>query len=225
MILRNQEIRIVIVILSLVLSGSFINTDPVSVSRNAEAASSLTQTNHNDFNNGTLDNLVMEGNGPDAELRLYNSPELWSSKVPDGKPTAGEVHEMAPIWGTDKVLLFGGWDSNVDEVNETWVYDLSENTWTDMNPFNRPDGRTGPGLASIYGTKKIFLFGGWNETSYNDTWVYDFEVNNWTKMHPQNSPFARSNHAVASIWGDDKILLFSGSFLSDTWIYDLSENS
>ncbi|OGU58324.1 MAG: hypothetical protein A2X64_09910 [Ignavibacteria bacterium GWF2_33_9] len=54
------------------------------------------------------------------------------------------------------------------------------------------------------------------------------QTGKWTQLFPQNSPEGRDSHGMAYL-GDDKILLFGGTdkynLLSDTWIYDLSENT
>jgi hypothetical protein len=68
------------------------------------------------------------------------------------------------------VLLFGGYDGDFD--GETWVYDLSENTWTQKFPSASPSVRYSHALASLEGDQ-VLLFGGnqWDEY-VNDTWVY-----------------------------------------------------
>ncbi len=133
-------------------------------------------------------------------------------------PSARGMHAMARI-GDDKVLLFGGDDSSLDD--ETWVYDLSNHTWTQMSPKTSPAARYTHAMARI-GDDKILLFGGSNGTANDETWVYDLSDNTWTQMSPTTSPSARSSHAMARI-GDDKVLLFGGyasSDLGDTWVYD-----
>lgn len=54
------------------------------------------------------------------------------------------------------------------------------------------------------------------------------QTGKWTQLFPKNSPPGRDSHGMAYL-GDDKILLFGGTdkynLLSDTWIYDLSENT
>ena len=63
------------------------------------------------------------------------SQDLWYCSNPNPSPWWRKDHAMAYIGG-DKVLLHGGWDDDASypTTGDTWVYDLSSNTWTDMNP-------------------------------------------------------------------------------------------
>jgi len=70
-------------------------------------------------------------------LVLYLTAKLmaaddWTQKNPSTKPSARNIHTMAYI-GNGKVLLYGGLTES-GKNGETWIYDLSENTWTQMNP-------------------------------------------------------------------------------------------
>ena len=73
-------------------------------------------------------------------LGLLLAPALhaqsnWTLKSPATKPSARLEHAMASLGG-DQVLLFGGFDGSFDD--ETWVYDLSDNTWTLQKPATKP---------------------------------------------------------------------------------------
>ena len=159
-------------------------------------------------------------------VSAVDAADDWTQKSPAGgvKPSVRDSHAMAYI-GDNKVLLFGGYDGS--NKGDTWVYNLSTNTWTDQNPQgDKPSARYYPAMAYI-GGDKVLSFGGRSGSSqYNDTWVYDFSANTWTDQNPQgDKPSARNSHAMAYI-GDDKVLLFGGyPNVNDTWVYDLSENT
>jgi hypothetical protein len=165
------------------------------------------------------------------------STNTWTQKTPNTSPSRRAWFAMASVYGYDKVVLFGGgWDSPNDCTNDTWVYDLSENNWTQKDPINRPIRSKRHAMASIFGDDKVVLFGGTNGVrgyNYNDTWVYDLSANSWTQKKPTFPPGVRDSHAMASIDGEDKILLFGGRiysstgtyYLNDTWIYDLNDNT
>ncbi len=209
----------------LVLEGVEINS--------VKADSSWTQPWDSDFRNGTLDNLEIIGSGSAAELRLAPSiPTVkWIKKTTANGPSPRSFHAMATIWGTDKVLLYGGYGgvNNTKCLNDTWIYDWSDNTWTEKKPTTSSPIRESHAIATIWGTKKVLFFGG--DENY-DTWVYDYNSNTWTKKNPINHPTGRGDHAMAPIWGTDKILLFGGMwgddieyYCDDTWVYDLSDNN
>ena len=89
------------------------------------AGSTWSQTSDVDFKNGTLNNLIIKGNGEDAELRnVFSVPPGWYEKKLSVKPSPRHRTQMASIYGTDKVLLFGG-GYGMTSLGDTWVYDLS----------------------------------------------------------------------------------------------------
>ena len=140
---------------------------------------------------------------------------------------------MAYIGG-DQVLLFGGYDGSNDD--ETWVYDLSDNTWTKQSPTAKPSARYLHALANI-GGDQVLLFSGWDGSYDDETWVYDLSEDDWTQQSPTTNPSARYAHAMAYIgghgpaewqgyspaeWQGDQVLLFGGDDGSnddETWVY------
>lgn len=152
-----------------------------------------------------------------------HAQDNWNNQNPATKPQALAGHAMAFI-GDDKVMIFGGYGiSGVSD--ETWIYDLSDNSWTQKIQAIKPSARWEHPMAYI-GDDKVLLFGGDNDGSFlGDTWIYDLSDNTWTLKNPGTSPSARSQHAMANI-GGDQVLLFSGNgFGADTWVYDLSDNT
>ena len=148
-------------------------------------------------------------------------------------PSARYDHAMAYL-GEDQVLLFGGYDGAYDD--ETWVYDLSDNTWTNQAPVSSRSAAewtaSAPSVRSLHamaylGGDQALLFGGYDTGNYyGDTWVYDLSANTWTNQFPVG-PSARDLHAVAYLGGDQAFLFggWNGSFLGDTWVYDLGTNT
>jgi hypothetical protein len=129
--------------------------------------------------------------------------------------------------GEDQVLLFGG--EQVDTLYaETWIYDLSDNVWTQKTPPLSPSAREAHGLVSIGGDQAL-MFGGVAEYVLSgETWIYDLNENAWTQKSPTISPSAREDQAMAYL-GGDRVLLFggddAGGLDQETWIYDLSDDS
>ncbi|NQT25703.1 T9SS type A sorting domain-containing protein [candidate division KSB1 bacterium] len=158
---------------------------------------------------------------------------LWENDwtlQPDNSHYFGTIstisyHGMAYLYD-DKLLLFGGMDSG--RLQETFIYDLSSNSWSWQNLSTLPQNRQNMGMAHL-GGDKVLLFGGQVQFAdwRNDTWIYDYSEHGWTEMSPSTNPAARKSHAMAYI-GDDKVLLFGGytnGLNSETWIYDQSENN
>ncbi len=76
---------------------------------------------------------------------------------------------------------------------ETWVYDLSANTWTNKAPAAAPSARYGHAMAYL-GGDQVLLFGGFDAGGLNgETWVYDLSANTWTNQAPAAAPSARDS--------------------------------
>jgi hypothetical protein len=200
----------------------------------AEDTPTITEKYDNDFINGTLDNVTIFGNGPEAELKLNIIENCrWTNTTPLSNPKARWGSAMASIYGTDKILICGG-DHGFGRYNETWIYDSSENTWTNKSPLISPGARYQHCMTSIYGTDKVLLFGGTTEgfqDEQNQTWIYDLSENNWTFLNLTIKPKALIGPAIANIYNTDKVVLFGGnyaagfSYSNETWVFDLSDNN
>jgi N-acetylneuraminic acid mutarotase len=193
------------------------------------------RTNHEMVTIYDTDKIVFFGgcdastywNGDTWEYDL--SDNQWSNKNPSTKPSDRYGHAMANVYGTDKVVLFGG---DVPGANdETWVYDLSDNIWTQQTPSTSPPARLYHDMATIYNDDKVVLFGGADHTNHlQDTWIYDLSDNQWTNKNPSTKPSSRYKPQVTTVYNDDKIVLFGGGhpgnvYENDTWVYDLSANT
>ena len=109
-----------------------------------------------------------------AETWIYDlNDDQWTKKYTINKPGKVSYPVITSIYNSDQVILFYS-TSGLDNFCDTWIYNLSENNWTNKTPSIKPSPRSGFAIASIYGTDKILLFGGRNEDVYlDDTWIYD----------------------------------------------------
>ncbi len=160
----------------------------------------------------------------DGETWVYDlSANTWTQKSPSTAPSARYEHDMAYIGG-DQVLLFGGQDGNYSRSQETWVYDLSANTWTKKSPSTSPSARSGHAMAYI-GGDRVMLFGGYDNADRNDTWIYDLSANTWTQDSNTSQPSARTSHRLSetSMNGTSYLVLFGGwttaGKFDETWTF------
>jgi hypothetical protein len=130
------------------------------------------------------------------------------------------------------MVMFGGFD--VQDLGDTWTYNLTTNNWTDMHPPTGPSARSNHAIAYDSVHDEIVLFGGEGSSGQlGDTWTYDQKTNNWTDMAPSGGPSARSGHAMVYDRAHGEVVLFGGYLgyylgykeLGDTWTYNLSKNS
>lgn len=117
-------------------------------------------------------------------------------------------------------------------LTETWAFDVSSSTWTNMNPDPAPFGLMGARMVYDSESDRIILFGGADFTKeeatwFNPTWTYDFNANSWTEMNPDGAPPGRSYFGMAYDSAADRVLVFSGSppdGAESMWAYDYNSN-
>lgn len=152
----------------------------------------------------------------------------WMQLDPATDPTPLAAHSMASL-GDDKVLVFGGWEFSNDELyDETWIYDLSDNDWTLMDPSTSPSPRSFA-VMSYAGDDHVLLFGGYPNgypgTFGEDTWIYDLSENTWTLMEPSTIPVLGTSYGMAYLGGDQVLLVVGSVGGTGTWVYDVSDNT
>jgi N-acetylneuraminic acid mutarotase len=109
-----------------------------------------------------------------SETWVYDySDNKWYKKSPKTSPSARHNHSMAPIIGTDKIVLFSGYTGKAND--ETWVYDLSDDAWTELTPFSSPSARIAHAMANDWKSDNVVLFGGRSGLSISsETWSFDY---------------------------------------------------
>jgi N-acetylneuraminic acid mutarotase len=150
----------------------------------------------------------------------------WTELRPVGDvPPARMDHALVYDAAHRRVLLFGGW-SGVTAFNDTWAYDPSSNTWTDLDPAGDvPPARDSHALVYDSDTGLVFLFGGFIEEVVGDAWVYDPGANSWTEIDlGDDAPAARDRHRMVYDPLRHQVLVFGGWLgdycVDETWAYD-----
>ncbi len=217
----------ILITLILVYSGIQIIDHTSRLVQSAEAASNWTQTTETDFSYGTFNNVKIVGSGTDAELRI-DQDIGWVNLTLDTKPPARCAFAMAPVYGTDEVVLFGG-NSASGYRKDTWVFNLEDRQWSKMPISTSPPKRYEHAMANVWGTDKILLHGGSGEIIglYDDTWIYNASKNEWTEKFIV-AP-SKQGHVLSPIYGTHKVLLFGGKHgdvnRDSSYLYNLDNNS
>lgn len=158
-----------------------------------------------------------------AELVAQCQP-AWIQHHPATSPPGRYGHAMAYDSVRGAAVLFGGWNSSNNLVNDTWEYDGVN--WTLQSPANSPVARGYSAMAYDSARGVTVLFGGCPSGSacLGDTWEYNGI--NWTQRTPATAPSARSTHAMAYDTARGVTVLFGGydsssyASLGDTWEWD-----
>jgi hypothetical protein len=192
----------------------------------------------------SMSTLLLGGNQTFDNLNYAVQNDTWQLKggqwtqllpTTTGNPLARSGAAMVYYPAANKVVLFGGSDLSTQDFNDTWVWDESNSTWTQISPAVSPSGAAlvgrrfdSQGMAYDPNTGTIVMFGGIarnNTTFFNDTWVLSFSPPNtwtWTQMTPTSSPSARRTVLATDPAGN--VMLFGGTGstgnLGDTWVWN-----
>lgn len=134
-----------------------------------------------------------------------------------------------------KVILFGGWSEGDGFLDDTWTFDPSSNTWTNLKPAAAPPARYLASMAYDESGKRVVLYGGLTKhiqsllgaASFDfgqlgDTWTFDLGKKTWTSVETTVSPPARGMAGLAYDAVTSKLVLFGGlgtdGLIQDTWL-------
>jgi hypothetical protein len=152
----------------------------------------------------------------------YNT-DTWL-KLADG-PSGRVGLKIAYDSESDKIILFGGFSLTTNQfLHETWAYDLSSDTWTQMQPANSPEYQNYHCMTYNPEADRIVSWGG----AYGGSlWTYDFNTDTWEELPPGNGPEASYYCGCAYDEAAGLIILYGGSDSgsNETWTYDLHMNT
>ncbi len=121
----------------------------------------------------------------------------------------------------ERVVLFGG-SPNLDLIptpgfDDTWA--LVGDTWTELQPVERPTPRYGSTLSYDATTGALIMFGGRSPTDLNvDTWSLVGDV--WTELTPATAPSPREKFVTAYDAVRQRTVMFGGidnGAINDVW--------
>lgn len=170
------------------------------------------------------------------ETWIYDAQNItWDSQslsVLVSSPGARTNFSMVVDTTTKKVVLFGGTTGQAG-LSDTWVYDITQATWSLCSPVTHPSGRSGAAMAFNGAKGLIYLFGGEENSSTRrqDTWTYNVNTNVWTDRSPLSFPSIRRNAAMFYDSRDSRrpMVIFGGAddvnALNDVCYYDPDNNA
>ncbi|MFX1515176.1 MAG: Kelch repeat-containing protein [Promethearchaeota archaeon] len=155
----------------------------------------------------------------------------WEQIVPELFPPSKSIQAMSIDSDYRKIIIFGGFGQGGSITDDTWVYDISNNTWEEKNPKFKPGARYGHTMVYDVNNKKTVLFGGSNNNqSMNDVWIYDLPSDNWTELNFITRPEPRYLHSMVYFHESLCAFLFGGMkndkiYLNDLWAFNTSTNT
>jgi len=163
---------------------------------------------------------------------VWNGTSWTQATGLSASPSARWGASMAYDAALGEVILFGGFDQNGVEDNDTWAWNGS--AWTQLSPAASPSARDSAGMEYDPALGQVVMFGGelaLSGTYLNDTWVLSGNSPSnvtWTQQTAGTSPAARATTAMAYDAAQNEVVLFGGysniNTYGDTWDWGLPQN-
>jgi len=161
----------------------------------------------------------------------------WTQMSPQMSPPAMYGCMMVYDRANQASLLHGGhWSSSTQSgihgyISSIWVYDLDEDSWTEIQTASKPPGRYWHMMAYDTSRGESLIHGGsaGGDNPMSDAWTYDYATNTWTQVTQDGGPGQRENTWIAYDEANDAYVLFGGlgqglqvsGLKGDTWMLRL----
>jgi len=139
-------------------------------------------------------------------------PNTWTKVRPTQSPPPRSGHRMVYDSSIDRFILFGGQSAGFRTLNDTWLYDLRNNTWTNATPEVSPAPRFQHAMAFDSDSARVILGGGWPGDL--ETWLFDTASWTWTRADATGP--APNSHGPALVYDGERrlSLMFGGGPLA-----------
>ena len=163
--------------------------------------------------------------------RLNLSNHSWSSVTTTGGPPDTRYY-ISHTYTSTKLYIYGGDRSSGDHANDTWEFDLTNNTWTQLQDGTGTAPQGSYGAAMVYNNNKLYIFGGSKTTSgdiTDETWKFNLSDNTWTQLSFSTTPGTKYSPAYATD-SSNNLYIHGGYnssyvFQSTIWKLTLSEST
>ena len=133
----------------------------------------------------------------------FNSvAQTWTQLNLTKCPSARYWYSMAYDSVNKIMVLFGGSEGGTPFSQETWIFNVSSDQWSLMNPESSPPIRATHKSVYDSESEKIVMVGGTISgylSPYNDTWSYSYEDNTWIKLDYKVSEYSSASGFEISV--------------------------
>jgi len=164
----------------------------------------------------------------------------WVDVSPVTSPDQRRLHSMAFDVDNNVTILFGGDETTIlNYFNDTWMYNASSNTWTNLTMTGSPYPSSAGAMAYDSESQRFIYFGGrdgWPPLNlFNDTYAGQLNAAagtiTWTNMTPTISGVVSKRADIAMVYDEfnDRVVLYGGydgvNYLDEVWDYDFNTNT
>ena len=158
--------------------------------------------------------------------RLNLSNHSWSSVTTTGGPPDTRYY-ISHTYTSTKLYIYGGDRSSGDHANDTWEFDLTNNTWTQLQDGTGTAPQGSYGAAMVYNNNNLYIFGGSKTTSGDITdeiWKFDLSDNTWTQLSLSTTPGTKYSPAYATDSSNNLYIHggYNASYVSQSTIWKLT---
>ena len=127
-----------------------------------------------------------------------------------------------------KRLIISHGFTNAGRFDDTWAFDLTKDTWSNITPSGtKPLRRCLHHAVYDHVGQQMLLYGGcasgFGPCPLGDLWSLDLVNNRWTEITEQPRPPAREHYGTAFDSARERLVIFGGTgggALNDTWAFD-----
>ncbi len=155
----------------------------------------------------------------------------WTELHPSTAPMSRYGHVMTYDETINRIILACGNTATEGHQDDTWTFDASTNSWSEITTIGDPDRLKWPSMTYDSTNQKVILFSGQiGDVAVIGTWVYNALSRTWTDSEPDVSPLGRINTGLAFDSNNGVVILYGGmqvegNWFSDTWVYDYTTNT
>ncbi|MFX0171611.1 MAG: kelch repeat-containing protein [Candidatus Hodarchaeota archaeon] len=176
---------------------------------------------------GMKNNLNQEASYLQDSWVFNCSDYIWREIETTNQPGRRISHDMIYDPENHQIVLFGG-GNHQTSFNDTWLFNLTSYTWTEIAPAIAPSPRYDPRMFYDSMNNEIVLYGGYLENGYsNNTWCFFPSNNSWRELKQIEAPSARYGHRMVYSTTKEKGFLFAGHangnqdrVTNDMWQYN-----
>ncbi len=170
-----------------------------------------------------------QGSGFFSDTWSYDlAGNRWQRLAADGAgPSRRYGHSAVHDAARDRMIVSHGF-TDAGRFDDTWAFDLANNTWRDVSPSSgRPLRRCLHHAVMDAASNQMLLYGGcasgFGPCPLGDLWSFDLTSNRWTEISTPARPPARDHYGATFDSTRNRMVLFGGSgsgLLNDTWEFD-----
>jgi hypothetical protein len=148
-----------------------------------------------------------------------------AGSAPTVRRTPGSVYDPAG----QRMVTWSG-QRPAGFLNDSWVFDLVSNAWTELAPAGGPPSiRYGVAATFDPVAGELVTFAGFtNMGRFDDVWRLDAAAPSWTDASPGSGPIERCLHSASYDSREHRMIMYGGQnagALGDVWALDLATDT